>query len=154
MFAAKIEQGQAKEGYPPRGDDERGPLHGRSHRWRRVDMLPLGGDRHRGARRAVAADEGKAGQRQLMRKVSPRENEQCIDVSRTAACITVCNFPTPRMQGTTAKYVESQVQGRKEPPTELADVLTKGLPDMALNIKKNLLWVGDWDVVGRMVDWI
>lgn len=66
------EQGQAKEGNPPRRHDRGRPLPRCAHRRRRVDLLPLGGRGHRGARRAGQADEGEAGQRVLVR-TSPAE---------------------------------------------------------------------------------
>ncbi len=45
----QTEQGQAEEGHPPRRHHER-PLPGRADRRRRVDLLPVGGHRHRRAR--------------------------------------------------------------------------------------------------------
>lgn len=62
----QTEQGQAKEGDPPRRYDRGRPLSRRAHRRRRVDLLPLGGRGHRRARRAGPTDEGEAGQRVLV----------------------------------------------------------------------------------------
>ena len=51
LLTPNAEQGQAQEGYPaPQHDQD--ALSGRSDRRRRLDQLPLGGDRHRRARQA------------------------------------------------------------------------------------------------------
>jgi hypoxanthine phosphoribosyltransferase len=76
----ETEQEQAQEGYPSRRNDGTWSLHGRPHGRRRVDLLPLGGERHRGARRAGEADEGEAGKRKGMR------TSKYMTVSRTAPC--------------------------------------------------------------------
>lgn len=51
------EQGQAEEGYPPRGHHER-PVPGCPDGWRRVDLLPVGSHRHRRARQQRRRGQG------------------------------------------------------------------------------------------------
>lgn len=57
-FVHCTEQGQAKEGHPATRYDGRRSLLGCPYRRRRVDLLPLGSSRYRGARRARTTDEG------------------------------------------------------------------------------------------------